>query len=82
MMLKLASGQLVKAEQDDCGCAGGAAHPDMPHWLHHDMIWREMNKVYLVQKNGLGFAYAEIARLKEKEYQMINHGVIEIMVNL
>lgn len=65
----------------DCDCI---TH-EGPHYLHMDRLWREQNREHLerlkrdVETNNRAdaplaaqaFALTELARLKEKEFQMI-----------
>lgn len=70
----LASGELIEAKQD---CACRHTHPG-PHWVYIDDLWRTKNKK-LLPNNPRGFIHEELARLKEKQFVMERHGIVEVI---
>ena len=73
---KLADGSIVDAVKD-CDCITHAG----PHWLHMDALTARLNAP-LATAGGLApisYSQNELARLREKRYQMERQGIVEIL---
>lgn len=74
MWVKLLCGVVVKLEKD-CNCSNHIG----PHWIYKLYQIKQENKKYLLRKDGLGFAIAEIKRLQFKEDELARNNVMEIL---
>ena len=74
MKFILKTGEIIEAKKD-CECV---TH-DGPHWIHMDNIHKQSNWKLYDDKNTFGYAKEELARLKEKKYQMDSRGIVQII---
>lgn len=71
---KLTDGTIIELVKD-CECI----HHSGPHWLHANDLDKVQSKRLLDAGNILGHINNELARLADKEYQMVSRGIEEII---
>lgn len=74
IQFRLEDGSVVAAAQD-CECLNHAG----PHWLHMDSVRKASSRRLLEAGNVQGHVVEELARLREKEWQMRQRRVVEII---
>ncbi len=71
---KLTTGEIIELVKDcDCVTHNG------PHWLHTNDLWKERNRKLLEADSYYGHINEEIARLNDKEYELVSRGIEEII---
>jgi hypothetical protein len=70
------TGEIVELHKE-CDCLD-TIHRG-PHWLHQDQLWQERNASLRGNGNDRGFVVEELARIREKIWEMESRGLEEVL---